>query len=126
MLNAINVTIPASREKLWRVVSNLITNAIKFSPAGAIIHVELWQKDDHIFISVKDPGIGIPKEIAPKVFDLFTEVKRQGTAGEQAFGLGLSISKQIVEAHGGKIWFESEQNAGTTFFVELPIEAKTA
>jgi len=73
-------------------------------------------------ISVKDHGIGIPPEMKDKIFDMFTEAKRSGTAGEQSFGLGLAISKQIVEAHGGRIWFESRQGKGTTFFIDLPIE----
>ena len=74
-----------------------------------------------ILISVTDVGIGIPPEMEEKIFDMFTEAKRPGTAGEQAFGLGLAISKQIVEAHKGKIWFESNRGKGTAFFVELPV-----
>ncbi|MDB5116844.1 MAG: hypothetical protein JWQ79_2336 [Mucilaginibacter sp.] len=119
-LLATPVTIPVNREKLWRVVSNLIANAIKFSPTGALIHVSLREEADQIRIAVEDHGIGIPEEIAPKIFDMFTDAKRAGTAGEQPFGLGLAISKQIVEAHGGKLWFESKPSGGTTFFVELP------
>lgn len=115
------ISILANQEKLWRVVSNLIANAIKFSPKGASIHVSLQKEADHICIAVKDNGIGIPAEIAPKIFDMFTDAKRTGTTGEQSFGLGLAISKQIVEAHGGKIWFESKPGNGTVFYVELPI-----
>jgi signal transduction histidine kinase len=120
-LYASAVTISANREKLWRVASNLIANAIKFSPTGAFIHVSLHEEADKVRIAVEDHGIGIPQEIAPKIFDMFTDAKRAGTAGEQPFGLGLAISKQIVEAHGGKLWFESKQGNGTTFFVELPV-----
>lgn len=116
------VVLPASREKLWRVVSNLVANAIKFSPAGAAIAVKMEQGPQNVRISVKDEGIGIPPEMQEKIFDLFTEAKRPGTAGEQSFGLGLAISRQIVEAHGGKIWFESNPNKGTTFFVDLPVQ----
>jgi signal transduction histidine kinase len=62
-----------------------------------------------------------------KIFDAFTDAKRRGTSGEQPFGLGLSISRQIIEAHSGRIWFDSEENKGTTFFIELPIaEQKSA
>ncbi|OOQ61696.1 tetratricopeptide repeat-containing sensor histidine kinase [Mucilaginibacter pedocola] len=119
-LETIAATLPASREKLWRVVSNLIANAIKFSPTGADIFIKMEHLPGRILISVKDSGIGIPPEMKDKIFDLFTEAKRPGTAGEQAFGLGLAISKQIVEAHGGRIWFDSEINRGTVFYVELP------
>ena len=112
--------IAISREKIWRVMSNLISNAIKFSPAGGIIYVKIAEFDDEVKISVKDDGIGIPDNIKNKVFNMFTEAKRPGTAGEKSFGLGLSISRQIIENHNGKIWFESEINKGTTFFVTLP------
>ncbi|WP_379091384.1 sensor histidine kinase [Pedobacter sp. UC225_65] len=115
------ISILANQEKLWRVVSNLIANAIKFSPKGTSIHVSLQKEADHIRIDVADNGIGIPEEIAPKIFDMFTDAKRTGTTGEQSFGLGLAISKQIVEAHGGKLWFESKIGNGTVFYVELPI-----
>lgn len=115
------ISIQANQEKLWRVVSNLIANAIKFSPKGSSIDVVLQKEANHVCIAIKDKGIGIPDEIAPKIFDMFTDAKRTGTTGEQSFGLGLAISKQIVEAHGGKIWFESQVEYGTVFYVELPI-----
>ncbi|PMD85976.1 hypothetical protein BWI97_26535 [Siphonobacter sp. BAB-5405] len=67
-----------------------------------------------------DQGIGIPADIRTTIFNDFTTAKRVGTAGEQTFGLGLSICKQIVEAHGGKIWAESSPGVGSTFYVELP------
>ena len=103
------------------MISNLVANAIKFSPTGAIINVKMEHDANRVLIEVSDHGIGIPAELHDKIFDMFTEAKRPGTAGEQAFGLGLAISKQIVEAHGGKIWFESDPMKGTTFFVDLPV-----
>jgi len=121
-LQAQPFTLSVSREKLWRVISNLITNAIKFSPSGAVIDVKMDHDAQSVRIAVNDHGIGIPPEMKDKIFDMFTEAKRSGTAGEQSFGLGLAISKQIVEAHRGKIWFESKQGNGTTFFIDLPIE----
>jgi signal transduction histidine kinase len=121
LLAAQPVTLPLNREKLWRVISNLVTNAIKFSPAGSTIEVSLYSEAGWARVVVADQGIGIPPEIGLKIFDLFTEARRPGTAGEQSFGLGLAISKQIVEAHGGKLWFESQAGKGTTFFVELPV-----
>ncbi|MES2003804.1 MAG: tetratricopeptide repeat-containing sensor histidine kinase [Bacteroidota bacterium] len=121
-LQTLDIIVPASREKLWRVISNLIANAIKFSPSGAVIEVSMAYNTDRVRIMVFDHGIGIPPEIKEKVFDLLTKAKRKGTAGEEAFGLGLAIAKQIVEAHSGKIWFEDNAGGGTTFFVELPTE----
>jgi signal transduction histidine kinase len=120
VLNALHASAMVNREKMWRVVSNLIANAIKFSPEGAEIRIQMELQASKVLISVEDHGIGIPKEIKEKVFDMFTEAKREGTHGEQPFGLGLAISKQIVEAHGGRIWFESVDGQGTTFYVELP------
>ncbi|MEV4887019.1 HAMP domain-containing histidine kinase [Chitinophaga ginsengisegetis] len=119
-LHASHTTSYVNREKIWRVISNLITNAIKFSPDGANIGVQLEEKQDEVEIVVKDNGIGIPAEMQGKIFQMFTETKRRGTAGEESFGLGLAISRQIVEAHKGRIWFESVPGSGTTFFVTLP------
>jgi signal transduction histidine kinase len=109
-----------SREKIWRVISNLISNAIKFSPTGTEILVKITELKKDIEISVKDSGIGIPENIKHNVFNIFTEAKRPGTSGEKSFGLGLSISKQIVEGHHGKIWFESDTAHGSTFYFKLP------
>lgn len=107
-----------SREKIWRVVSNLIINAIKFSPVGGTIQVKALRNAHTLCIAITDHGIGIPEENKTKVFNMFTEAKRPGTMGEKSFGLGLSICKQIIEKHHGKIWFDSSEN-GTTFYVEL-------
>ncbi|MEO6523419.1 MAG: ATP-binding protein [Mucilaginibacter sp.] len=108
-----------SREKIWRVFSNLISNAIKFSPQGAVISAEITIENGDIQIAVNDHGIGIPDEIKDEVFQMFTEAKRPGTAGEKSFGLGLSICKQIIESHNGEIWFDSDPIKGTTFYIRL-------
>ena len=109
-----------SREKIWRVISNLITNAIKFSPTGAAIYVQLIEKDGQLVVAVKDNGIGIPDQLSDQVFNMFTSAQRPGTAGEKSFGLGLSICRQIIEKHNGKIWFEANQPNGTIFYISLP------
>lgn len=109
-----------NREMIWRVVSNLISNAIKFSPVGETIHLKCVSESSHIQISVSDHGIGIPDEMKDKVFNMFTDAKRAGTIGEKSFGLGLSICKQIIEKHHGKIWFDSKPGKGTTFYIRLP------
>ncbi len=108
-----------SREKIWRVISNLISNAIKFSPVGSDIRVSITDNASDVQISVNDNGIGIPDTIKNKIFNMFTEAKRPGTLGEKSFGLGLSICRQIIEKHHGKIWFESNSELGTTFYVRL-------
>jgi signal transduction histidine kinase len=119
---SVQTLITADPDKLLRVLNNLIVNAIKFTPEGGIIEVNSELSNGGIVISVKDNGLGIPKEYAPKLFDPFTPSKREGTAGEQPFGLGLYISKQIIDAHRGRIWFESEEGKGTKFSVFLPEE----
>lgn len=116
------VTLSVSREKIWRVISNLIVNAIKFSPNGANIIVEMQVKAATLLISVQDNGIGIPENLQENIFDIYTVSKRLGTSGEHSFGMGLAISKQIVEAHSGKIWLKSTVGIGSTFFVELPLD----
>lgn len=111
----------ADKEKLNRAISNLIINAIKFSPEGAEIKVTAVKEENFILISIIDQGIGIPDDIKDKVFDMFSEGKREGTAGEKPFGLGLSITQQIILAHGGTIWFEANAIGGTTFYIHLPV-----
>lgn len=113
-------TIFADREKMWRMLNNLIVNALKFSPDKSVVKVTAEAKDNYLLLSVKDFGIGIPADMQPKIFDMFTSAKRSGTKGEKSFGLGLSIVKQFVTAHNGRVWVESEPGKGAIFFVELP------
>lgn len=114
------VTIMVNRQKMWRVISNILTNAIKFSREHAIIHVKLEKKEQTVLLSIEDNGIGIPEALKDKVLQLDPEASRIGTAGEESHGLGLSISSNIVAEHNGKLWFESEEGQGCTFYVELP------
>lgn len=110
-----------SREKFSRVLSNLIVNASKFSHADKVIQVSLNIVDGNkALIKIKDEGIGIPSDKADSIFESFSSFNRKGTDEEKSYGMGLSICKQIVESHNGKIWFESSEN-GTTFFVQLPL-----
>jgi signal transduction histidine kinase/Tfp pilus assembly protein PilF len=119
-----SVIVKVNYEKMWRVISNLLTNAIKFSPEGSRILIKAEQRGDKALIMVTDEGIGIPDDLEGKIFDHFTEAKRAGTSGEESFGLGLSISRQIVEAHGGRIWFENNMEKGTTFSIEIPASSR--
>lgn len=115
------ITLAINREKIWRVMSNLISNAIKFSAKGTEINVIMEEKAASALIKIKDNGIGIPTDMADKLFTMNADVQREGTNGEKSFGLGLSICKQIIDAHNGSIWFESIPGNGTTFYVELPL-----
>ena len=112
---------PACHDKVWRLVNNLLSNALKFSPPSTFITVKAEKVGSYVRISVADQGIGIPVELQDKIFNIFTEAKRKGTRGEESFGLGLHICKKIAESHGGRIWFESTVGKGTTFFTEFPL-----
>jgi len=116
-----------------QVVYNLITNAIQYSPAkrGEIL-VQLKKEDTRYLISVKDNGIGIPQEVQPMIFGKFFRADNAKQQRQGGSGLGLYISKMIINEMGGKIWFESpapgrdkEENKGTTFYVEFPIKSET-
>lgn len=108
-------------DKISRVFNNLITNAIKFSPLAGSINITVAERTGNCIIAVADQGIGIASALTESVFQPFTSAQRTGTSGEPSFGLGLSICRQIVEAHNGRIWVESEEGKGSTFFIELPL-----
>jgi signal transduction histidine kinase len=116
-----NLMLRIYKEKIQRVVGNLISNAIKFSEKGKEIVLEIKKFNDYVLVSVSDHGIGIPQEMGNNVFDFFSTSKRFGTDGEKSYGLGLSICKQIIMAHGGEIWYEGNEQGGTTFNFTLPL-----
>lgn len=122
-LEGVAATVQGDNEKLWRVFSNLIGNAIKFSPEKSEISVKVAVESENAVVTIADRGIGIPDNIREKIFTMSTETKRVGTAGEPSFGLGLAICKQIVEANDGEIWFDSEVGQGTRFHVSFPLNA---
>lgn len=107
-------------KKIHRALNNLIGNAIKFSPIRSTIFLNATKENGVLILTIEDQGIGIPEELHSQLFDTFTKARRYGTEGEQPMGLGLSITKKIVEAHGGKIRFESKPEKGTIFFMEIP------
>ncbi len=107
-------------DKLNQVISNLVDNAIKYNRPSGLVQVSLEEADDSINISVRDTGMGIPKDDLDKVFDRFYRVERVATAGISGTGLGLPIVKDIVNMHRGAISVESEINTGSKFTVALP------
>lgn len=110
-----------NRAQIWRVVCNLVTNAMKFSPNHSNIFISLKSTNKEISIAVTDCGIGIPAHLKDQIFGNSGAQCRLGTNGEKSFGLGLPTSKKIVESHGGSLSFESEVGKGTTFVITLPI-----
>jgi signal transduction histidine kinase len=108
------------QKKFSRAIENLISNAIKFTYKNGKVEIKLAIQDDDALISVSDNGIGIPENLQQAVFNKFTDARRSGTEGEKTIGLGLSITKDIITKHKGKIWCESTPGNGTTFFVTIP------
>ncbi len=109
------------KEKILVVLQNLIENAIKYSKYHGKIFVSLKVEKENIEISVKDAGIGISEDSKTKIFEKFYRTENAQKKEAMGSGIGLYTTKDIVEKHGGKIWFESKENEGTTFFVSLPI-----
>lgn len=106
-------------EKFGRILDNLLSNALKFTPTGGHILVRLQEHDGRVRLLVQDTGLGIPADLQPHVFDKFSAASRAGLYGDTTTGLGLFIAKQIVELHQGQIWLESKENEGTIFFIDL-------
>jgi two-component system phosphate regulon sensor histidine kinase PhoR len=110
--------------RLGQVVVNLVHNAVKFSLEGGEITVRTYADDGTVVTSVEDHGIGIPRATRDRVFERFYKVDRarlRAEAGGGGTGLGLAIARHVVEQHGGRIWVESEEGVGSTFFFALPI-----
>lgn len=105
---------------LETVLRNLVNNAVKFTKKDGSVVISAEIKEGNAVISVKDSGIGMPPVLAAKIFSLKEVVSRKGTNGEPSSGLGLLLCKSFVEKNNGSIWFETEQNIGTVFFVSLP------
>ncbi|MQS52847.1 cell wall metabolism sensor histidine kinase WalK [Companilactobacillus mishanensis] len=107
-------------DKMTQVVDNIMNNAIKYSPDGGVITCRLLETNKHIIISVSDEGLGIPRKDIKKVFDRFYRVDKARSRKQGGTGLGLSISKEIVEQHKGRIWVNSAEGRGSTFYISLP------
>ena len=108
----------ADVERAQKVVTNLVHNGIKFTPAGGAIVVGAEPAGEDVVISVKDTGVGIPAEDLPRIFERFYKADRARSGG--GTGLGLAIARHIVEGHGGRIWAESVEGRGSTFSFSLP------
>jgi PAS domain S-box-containing protein len=107
--------------RLEQVIANLVENAFKYSPDGGTIRVALATRGDVALLSVSDRGIGIPQDQQKLLFDRFFRARNVSARSYGGLGLGLYISRDIVERHGGRIWVESEVGQGSTFYVALPL-----
>jgi two-component system phosphate regulon sensor histidine kinase PhoR len=113
--------------RLGQVLVNLLHNAVKFSPDGGDVTVNVRVFGSDVLTSVADHGVGIPKAAQPRIFERFYKVDRARVRGEAGgTGLGLAIARHVIEQHGGRIWVESEEGAGSTFSFALPIPSNAA
>jgi signal transduction histidine kinase len=111
----------ADANQITTIIRNLISNAIKFTQNGGKIEVGIVKSsDDYSIIYIKDNGVGMDEKIRDKLFRIDASITSVGTAGEKGTGLGLILCKEFVEKHGGKIWVESEEDKGSTFYFSLP------
>jgi signal transduction histidine kinase len=124
----LTVDCPADFPLLWgsnshlrQVFVNLVSNAIKFSPQGGEVRLTARMEAGHGIIAVRDEGIGIPARAQEIIFDKFYRLDNTDQRLIGGTGLGLTLVREIVTAHSGKVWVESEEGKGSTFFVSLPV-----
>jgi PAS domain S-box-containing protein len=116
-----NQEVMLDRKLMRQIISNLVSNAIKYSPEGRVVRIGLQYADGELILKISDEGIGIPEADLPHLFEPFHRAANVGTIS--GTGLGLVITKEATELHGGTITVESQQGAGTTFIIRIPISA---
>ena len=109
-------------DKFIQVVDNIMNNAIKYSPDGGVITCRLLETHNNVILSISDQGLGIPKKDLGHVFDRFFRVDKARSRAQGGTGLGLAISKEVIELHHGRIWVDSVEGKGSTFYISLPYE----
>lgn len=117
-----DIWVEVDTDKIQQVLDNIMNNAIKYSPDGGVIACRLVETHNHVIMSITDQGLGIPKEAISHVFDRFYRVDKARSRAQGGTGLGLAISKEVVQMHGGRIWVESREGEGSTFYISLPYE----
>ena len=116
-----DVRIMADQRKLKQILFNLLSNAVKFTPAGGSVGVSVVREGDFVEITVADTGMGIREEDIPKIFHPFTQLESVYTKGFEGTGLGLALTRQLVELHNGRIWVKSEFGTGSRFSFAIPL-----
>jgi len=119
--------VPADEDLVRRVIQNLLSNALKHTPHGGHIELRITKGENNsLLVAIADDGMGISKEDQARIFDKFEQLGLRDAKQRTGSGLGLTFCKLAVEAHGGKIWVESEQGRGSTFFVQLPVSPESS
>jgi signal transduction histidine kinase len=118
--------VAADAEKMRQVLGNLVENAVKYSPDGGTVVVRVEPNDGSVRFAVTDEGIGIPLGEQPRVFEKFYRLDPNQTRGVGGTGLGLYICRELVRRMSGRIWVNSEEGKGSTFYVELPVAEQQA
>lgn len=116
-----DIQIVADQRKLKQILFNLLSNAVKFTPAGGTIRVGAISDGDFVEISITDSGIGIKEEDVPKLFHPFTQLESVYSKAFEGTGLGLALTRQLVELHGGRIWVKSDFGKGSRFSFTIPL-----
>src|SRR5690554_2539499 len=114
----------SDKDKLTQVLDNIISNAIKYSPEGGKIKIEVVKDKERLLTKITDQGVGIPEENLERIFERFYRVDKARTRQLGGTGLGLAIAKELINAHGGDIWASSQENQGTTIAFSLPLMRK--
>lgn len=118
----VNLEIPGDKSKLFLALANIIDNAIRYNKPSGSIEINIEQLHDYLSISVKDSGLGIPKKEQEYLFQRFFRASNVRKIGKEGFGLGLYLTKKVIDLHGGKINIESEENKGTKITITLPLQ----
>jgi signal transduction histidine kinase len=105
-----------------QIVVNLLANAVRFTPPGGTVEVIVSLEDSEVWVCVADTGVGIPADLVGKIFDPYEQAHR----GRGGSGVGLTVVRSLVEAHGGRVWVESEEGRGSRFTFTLPVAAPAA
>ncbi len=119
--NTENLVVLADSSRLHEILANLVDNAIKYSPKNTTVEISFIKTDGFAQVNVSDQGYGIPDEAKQHLFEKFYRVNRSATEAKGT-GLGLFVTKELVERQGGKIWFDSQVGKGTTFYFTLPLK----
>ena len=124
ILPDVELFVEIDTDKMTQVIDNIISNALKYSPDGGDVYFGVSVLDKYIKVMISDDGMGIPIENVNRIFDRFYRADRARSRAMGGTGLGLAIAREMIEAHGGEIWAESEEGQGTTIFFTLPFESR--